>query len=200
MPVVERDDGPAAARRRSRPALSDARSPARTRAPRRCRAASSGTSGCSLREALDVQLVDERLVPRRARRPVVAPGERRIDDRRQRRVRRRCRARRTTGRRPDRRRGSRTARRPSASSRPIDLAYGSSTTLLGLKRWPLRRLVRAVDAIAVELAGPHVGQVAVPDHVGLLGQRDARRFLRRRRPNRTGRARPWSRARRRARN
>ena len=37
-----------------------------------------------LGEALDVQLVDHRLVPGGARRPVVAPGEGRVDHRRQR--------------------------------------------------------------------------------------------------------------------
>ena len=55
---------------------------------------------------------------------------------------------------------------------------------------PFGRLVRAMDAVAVELAGQHVGQVGVPDHVGLLGQRDALRLLLGRRPNRTGTARP----------
>ena len=40
-----------------------------------------------LGEALDVQLVDDRLVPGGPRRPVVAPGEGRIDDRRQRGIR-----------------------------------------------------------------------------------------------------------------
>src|SRR5438105_15127429 len=42
----------------------------------------------ALREAFHVQLVDERLVPGRARRPVVSPCERGVDDRRERRVRR----------------------------------------------------------------------------------------------------------------
>ena len=63
-------------------------SPAPRRARGRCRAALRGCCGCSLGEALDVQLVDQRLVPRRARRPIVAPGERGIDDRGERRVRR----------------------------------------------------------------------------------------------------------------
>ena len=58
------------------PSCLSARWPAARRAPRRCRAASSGTSGCSLGEALDVHLVDDRLVPRHVRRPIVAPVER----------------------------------------------------------------------------------------------------------------------------
>jgi hypothetical protein len=41
---------------------------------------------------------------------------------------------------------------------------------------PDRRLVRAVHAIAIQLAGQHVGQIAVPHHVGLFGERDAMRF------------------------
>ena len=51
--------------------------------------------------------------------------------------------------------------------------------MLGLKRCPCCGLVRAVDAIAVELVRPGVRQEAVPDHVGLLGQRDPTRFFRR---------------------
>src|SRR4029450_9531497 len=43
------------------------------------------------------------------------------------------------------------------------------------------RVVRAIYAVPIELAGPDVGHVAVPHHVGLLGQRDAMRFARRRR-------------------
>ena len=40
----------------------------------------SGMLGMALRKPADVHLVDDRVVPRRARRPIVAPGERRIDD------------------------------------------------------------------------------------------------------------------------
>ena len=46
------------------------------RARGRCRAARSGTSGCSFGQALDVALVDHRAAPRRARRTVVSPAER----------------------------------------------------------------------------------------------------------------------------
>ena len=42
---------------------------------------------------------------------------------------------------------------------------------------PFCRLVGPVDAIAVDLARQDVGQVAVPDQVGALGQDDAARFL-----------------------
>ena len=53
------------------------------------------------------------------------------------------------------------------------------TTLFGLKRWPCAGLVGAVNPVTVELVRPDVGEEAVPDHVGLFGQRDARRFFRR---------------------
>ena len=56
----------------------------------------------------------------------------------------------------------------------IALAYGSMSSLAGLKRLPVARIVRTVDAVAVELAGPHVGQVAVPDLIGALAQLDLR--------------------------
>ena len=39
------------------------------------------------------------------------------------------------------------------------------------------RLIRSVDAKAVELAGLQIGKVAVPDLVGPLGQRDPLGFL-----------------------
>ncbi len=39
------------------------------------------------------------------------------------------------------------------------------------------RLVGTVDAIAIDLPGQHIGQVGVPDHVGLLGHCDATRFF-----------------------
>src|SRR4051794_24309297 len=43
-----------------------------------------GDLGMPLRETLDVDLVDEGLVPRGMRRAIVAPGEGRVDDLRQR--------------------------------------------------------------------------------------------------------------------
>ena len=81
----------------------------------------------------------------------------------------------------------------------IALAYGSMSSLAGLKRWPLLRLVRPVHAVAVVLAGPHVGQVAVPHLVGALRQLDRRRFARRRPARGRGTAPRRSRSRRRAR-
>ena len=35
---------------------------------------------------------------------------------------------------------------------------------------------RTVHTVAIQLAGPDVGQITVPDHVGLLGQRNHQRL------------------------
>jgi hypothetical protein len=48
---------------------------------------------------------------------------------------------------------------------------------VGIEAVPLGGLERAVHAVAVELAGEHVGQVGVPDLVGVVRQEDAMRFL-----------------------
>ena len=73
-----------------------------------------------------------------------------------------------------RRPGSRTARRPSASVAGKRLGVGVEQQLVVVEAVAGLGLVRAVHPIAVELARAHVGQVAVPDLVGVLGQRDAR--------------------------
>ena len=158
---------------------------------------SSRTSRVELREALDVRLVDDRLVPRRraaaGRPPSRSSGRRRrTSGSRRRRPRRRAR-----GRRP-RRRG-RTAARSRRRSRPapsIAFAYGSISSLRRVEALPALGLVRPVDAVAVALARADAGQVAVPVERGALGQLDARLARRRRR---TGTARPARRSRRRAR-
>ena len=105
--------------------------------------------------------------------PLAAPVECGIDHRAQAARTARCRARRTPGRRPDRRPGSRTARPPMCSCRPIAFAYGSSSSLLGLKRKPGVRIVGTVHAVAVELVRPDVGQVQMPGAVGALADADA---------------------------
>ena len=45
--------------------------------------------------------------------------------------------------------------------------------MAGLQRWPVRRVVGAVHAVAVALAGLDAGQVGVPDEAVDLGQLDA---------------------------
>ena len=48
--------------------------------------------------------------------------------------------------------------------------------LVGIEPVPLVRLVRPVDPIAIELSGTDIGQIAVPDQVGLLAQGNAVRI------------------------
>ena len=114
-----------------------------------------------LREALDVGLVDDGVVPGRARRRVALPVEARVDDD----------ALRdrggvvlvvdARGRRRRRRRARREAVAASQSIGPsIAFAYGSIRSLLGLNRWPCRRAVAAVDAVAVPLARADAREVA----------------------------------------
>ena len=129
-----------------------------------------------LRESLHVHLVDDRVVPRRRRRPVVLPVEARVDDDALR----------------DRVRvvlvveleigvvvagSARTAATFACchcTGPSIAFAYGSISSLFGLKRSPGRRVVRAVHAICVALSGADAGEVAVPVERRPLGQLDAR--------------------------
>ena len=69
------------------------------------------------------------------------------------------------------RRGSRNRRRASGARRAAPWRRDRSAACCGLKRWPCGRVVGAVHPVAVELAGPDVGQIAVPDLVGVFGQR-----------------------------
>ena len=128
-----------------------------------------GDARVPLRKPAHVHLVDDRVVPRRARRPIVAPGERGIDDGGERRERRRCRGRRTTGRRRDRRPIAEHLVGPANRTRHR-LRVWIHDNLVRVETVALPRLVRAVDAVTVELVRPDVGQEAVPDHVGLLRQ------------------------------
>ena len=50
--------------------------------------------------------------------------------------------------------------------------------LVGIEPVPELRVVRTVNPVAVELAGQDAGNVAVPDQVSLLRQRDANGFAR----------------------
>ena len=108
------------------------------------------------------------------RRPIVAPGG---SGRRPRGIsawRARCRGGRTRGPRAGCRRGSRRcASVSSAARRRAPWHRDRAAACSGLKRWPRARIVGAVDAIAVERAGPRVRQVAVPDLVGVFRQHDA---------------------------
>ncbi len=133
--------------------------------------------GVELREALDVHFVDDRLVPGHARpAPVVAfPVERLVDDDRLR----------------DRGRvvalvdvqvgvvaavgHVREGARGAVPDRALDrLRVGVDEQLGGVEPVPLLRRVRAVDAVAVALAGADPRHVAVPVPGGALGELDAR--------------------------
>ncbi len=132
-----------------------------------------GDAGVALGEPAHVQLVDDRLVPRALDGPVVAPRERRVDDRGQRRVRGvvaiveavRC--------------ADREAEHAVVPAHvPADrLGVGIEDQLGRVEPVALTQVVRPVDAVAIELAGPDLGEVPVPDLLGALPQRDAVRLF-----------------------
>ncbi len=127
-----------------------------------------------LGEALDVQLVDDGLVPRRLRRAIVPPGKRIVHNRGERRVRG---AVAIVGRRAVGRAHAKREQRVVPPRRASDdLGVGVHDQLARVEAMAVLRRVGAVDAIAVELTGVHVGEVAVPHHVGVLGQRDRQRL------------------------
>ena len=137
-----------------------------------------GDARVALRKPADVHLVDDRPMPRRAWRPIVAPGERRVDDRGQ--GGERCTVAVVT-----RQVGLGVADAisehfvgPSNHTRDR-LRVWIHDNLVRIETVALARFVGAVNPVTVELVRPDVGEEAVPDHVGLFGQRDARRFFRR---------------------
>src|SRR4029079_1785453 len=125
-----------------------------------------------LGEAAHVRLVDDRVVPRRARIAIVAPRERRIDDLAFRHAARVVASilRQVGALAADAITEMRIAPRERADDR---LRVRIEQQLLRIEAMALLRLIRTVHAIAVELAGPRFGQVAMPDLIGLLAQRDA---------------------------
>jgi hypothetical protein len=123
------------------------------------------------REALDVQLVDDGLVPGRLQPPVAFPVEGGVDDDA---LRDRCRVVLAVGREV----GFLPAQRirEDVGGVPVDgavdrLRVGVDQELGGVEAVAPRRLVGAVDAVAVALSGADVRQVAVPVEGGALGQR-----------------------------
>ena len=127
------------------------------------------------RESADVQLVDDRVVPRRLGRTVVAPRERRIDNGGERRE---CGVVALVERQillgvtdliaehfigP----ANRTRHR---------FRVWIHDNLVGVESVAAARLIWPANAITVELVRPRVRQERVPDHVGVLGERDARAF------------------------
>ena len=164
---------------------------------------SRGMLGVAHREALDVHLVDHRLVPRDLEPAVVAPVEVRLTttDALER-VRRAVLAARSA--RPGRRLVAEQRRVPVQTRRRAR-ARTDRQQLVRVAAQAARRIPRAVHAEAVALPGPDLGQVRVPDWPVPLVQLDARLARRRRtgtarparRPRRTPRS--WCRSRRRSR-
>ncbi len=141
---------------------------------RRVRAAHLlGDLGVQVGQALDVRLVDDGLVVRRAGRTVVVPVEERVHDDGLGHV--LCRVvvvdlvgvvevvaeqRLVPG--------------VGGAQRAVDrLGVGVDQQLVRVAALPLLGVERAVDAVAVALPGDDAGQVAVPDEPVALGQRDA---------------------------
>jgi hypothetical protein len=125
-------------------------------------------------EALDVHLVDEGFVPGRARAAVVAPGEGGVDDG------------------GEGREGGVVAvvegevvpadAVAEEGVVPLDVAgdglgVGVEDDLVGVEAVAVPGVVGPVDAVAVNLSGLDVGEVAVPDHVGLLAEYDTGGFF-----------------------
>ena len=127
--------------------------------------------GMARREPFDMRFVDHRLVPRRPQQAIRTPRELGIDHRRERRARRVVAI---VGRQPG-------ITDPIAEHRVIPLHRPRHR--LGIRIDQQFRRIEAVagpgivltlDAEAIQLARLDSGQVAVPDHIGLLDERDPR--------------------------
>ena len=129
-------------------------------------------------EALDMDLVEDRLVPWNPRVPVASPREGRVHHR---------------GEGGERRAVPRVRgqiARGVVEGIPVDrvapaqgaadaFRVGIENHLLRVEAVTRRRVVRSAHAIAVRLPRPDVGQVAVPHEIGPFRERDARRLPRR---------------------
>ena len=128
-----------------------------------------------LREALDVQFIDQRIAPRRRRRPVVAPVEVVLDDLRlghqdgvvapvERQIGVFC--------------ADLVAEVGVVPAQAICRAsrVGVEQQLVRVEAVTLFRPVRTVHAVAVEQTGAFARQIAVPDEIGLLRHGDALDF------------------------
>ena len=130
-----------------------------------------GHLGMQLRHPFDVALVDDRAIPRHAQRPVIFPGERGIDD---------DALRNAAGAvvgigleilegRADLVGEERIAPLDGAGDR---FRVRIDEQLRGIEAVAVGRIVRSVDAIAVELTGADVRQIAVPDLIGPIAKTD----------------------------
>ena len=112
-------------------------------------------------------------MPRDARRAVVPPRERIVDDSRQRRERRVVAQ--VVGRVVFAE-GEAEERFVPAQRPADDAGVGIEHQLVGIEAMTGVRREGTVDAVAIELARLNVRQIAVPDHVGLFGERDGQRL------------------------
>src|SRR5262245_7365631 len=127
-----------------------------------------GDIGHEVRVSLDMQLVNERLVPGGARRAIIAPGERRVDHG------------------SERGKGGVVARIECqvvraganlvAEQRVVPdevaadpLGVRVEHHLVWVEAMPVGGLMRTMNAIAVQLAGQDVGEVAMPVLVAVVG-------------------------------
>ena len=134
-------------------------------------------SGMLDRHPLDMALVDHGLVPRNLRRAVTLPVERRIDHD--------ALGHGAAGVAVVARQvlpgaaGGVAVHRIVPAHRPGDgPGVGVEDELGGIEAEALLRLVGAVDAVPVQLPGTGIGQIAVPNLIGLLSQRDELRLIR----------------------
>ena len=124
------------------------------------------------RHALDVRLVDDRVGPGVLRPDVRPPGHRRVNHLAFRHD--ECRV------APVERQIPAPVTDPIAehSVMPADLAMQRQCVrveqqLVGVEAVPVTRLVGTMHPVAVELTGAHLGQIAMPDFMGVFRQRDA---------------------------
>ena len=134
-----------------------------------------GNVGVAHGESFDVKLVDDGLVPGNSGRRIRSPGEGGVDHA----------ILRHSGSvvAPVERQILLLVSDPVSKVRvaPADgslnlLAVGIEQKFVVIKTMPLLGSVRAIHSISVQLAGTHFWQIAVPDHVGLLGKRNAKSF------------------------
>src|SRR5262249_36826545 len=130
-----------------------------------------GNIGIELGETLDVQFVDEGLVPGDSRRTVIAPGEGRIHYYSQRGV--GCTVaivERQVELRILKLVGKQLIVPPNVTTDQLGIRVEHE--LVGVEPVPLDGLERPVDPVAIELARQYIGEVSVPDFVCVLLQRD----------------------------
>ena len=138
-------------------------------------AQAGGDVGVARGHALDVGLVDDRARPGGVRTPFVAPAVRGVGDHAFGHDEGAVAP--VVGQIPPRRTDAVAEERVVPAQVAVQRQrIGVQKQLVGVEAVPRLGRVGAMDAVAVELAGPDAGEVAVPDLVGVLRQRDAVRL------------------------